>query len=139
MFGTFGKSGDTKEPTQPGPQVNTAEAANAVTAKALRSLNPRDKDLTDRLELKSRLHEALLERLNLSVIDKVQTEELRREVANLAQAVSGRRKTAHADRGFQGHRRRVDARSSGLWPIGTASGRSDGQRHPGERARAGLC
>ncbi|NNE88246.1 MAG: CpaF family protein [Silicimonas sp.] len=63
------------------------EAAQRVTSSALKSLTKQDKELTDRLELKSRLHEALLERLNLSVIDKVQTEELRREVANLAQAV----------------------------------------------------
>ena len=87
MFKSFGKS----DATQPGPSgpssVTSSEAASAVATQALQSLNPRDKDLTDRLELKSRLHEALLERLNLSVIDKVQTEELRREVANLAQAV----------------------------------------------------
>ncbi|AZQ69643.1 CpaF family protein [Silicimonas algicola] len=63
------------------------DAANRVTSSALRSLAGNDKELTDRLLLKSRLHEALLERLNLSVIDKVQTDELRREVANLAQAV----------------------------------------------------
>ena len=87
MFKSFGKTGST-DPAQPrGTSANPTDAAAAVTATALKSLNPRDKDLTDRLELKSRLHEALLERLNLSVIDKVQTEELRREVANLAQAV----------------------------------------------------
>lgn len=87
MFKSFGKS------DSPAPQVaNDAnavglEAAQKVASSALKSLTKQDKELTDRLELKSRLHEALLERLNLSVIDKVQTEELRREVANLAQAV----------------------------------------------------
>ncbi|MEM6387527.1 MAG: CpaF family protein [Pseudomonadota bacterium] len=50
-------------------------------------MNAPDAKLTERLELKNRLHTALLERLNLSVIDKVQTEELRREVANLVQQV----------------------------------------------------
>ncbi|MFN0114976.1 MAG: CpaF family protein [Paracoccaceae bacterium] len=40
-------------------------------------------ELVDRLELKSRLHDVLLERLNLAVIDKVQPEDLRREVAAL--------------------------------------------------------
>ena len=49
MFKAFGK-GDGKEQTT--ARTNSAEAANAVTAQALRSLNPRDKDLTDRLELK---------------------------------------------------------------------------------------
>ncbi len=88
MFKSFGKSDGTQAAAPGNPAATPAtEAADAVAAQALKSLNPRDKDLTDRLELKSRLHEALLERLNLSVIDKVQTDELRREVANLAQAV----------------------------------------------------
>jgi pilus assembly protein CpaF len=88
MFKAFGKGDETTsgQPT-PGTETSPTEAASAVTSSALQSLNPRDKDLSDRLELKSRLHEALLERLNLSVIDKVQTDELRREVANLVQAV----------------------------------------------------
>ncbi|MBS8225602.1 CpaF family protein [Vannielia litorea] len=40
-----------------------------------------DPELTAWLELKTRLHAALLERLNLAVIDKVEPEDLRREVA----------------------------------------------------------
>lgn len=46
-----------------------------------------DLDLIKRLELKSRLHDALLDRLNLAVIDKVEPAELRREVANLVNTV----------------------------------------------------
>src|SRR6056297_2086189 len=42
-----------------------------------------DAELQAHLELKSRMHEALLERLNLSVIDKVEKSELRRQVAAL--------------------------------------------------------
>ena len=38
-------------------------------------------ELQSALELKSRLHELLLERLNLAVIDKVEPDELRRDVA----------------------------------------------------------
>lgn len=87
MFKSFGKN-DTNAPAPiNGENVVGMDAAQRVTSTALKSLTKQDKELTDRLELKSRLHEALLERLNLSVIDKVQTEELRREVANLAQAV----------------------------------------------------
>ncbi len=82
MFKTFSKA----EQKSNGKVVDL-EAANEITSNALRSLNDTNKELTDRLELKSRLHEALLERLNLSVIDKVQTDELRREVANLVQQV----------------------------------------------------
>ena len=85
MFKSFGKS-DKPAPAS-GNVVKMDEAAAQVTSQALRSLTKNDKEFTDRLELKSRLHEALLERLNLSVIDKVATDELRREVANLAQAV----------------------------------------------------
>ena len=84
MFKQFSSKSE-KKPEQ--ANVVAMEAANAVTANALRSLNKNDQETTDRLELKSRLHEALLERLNLSVIDKVQTDELRREVANLVQQV----------------------------------------------------
>ena len=42
-----------------------------------------DEALKSHLELKGRLHELLLDRLNLSVIDKVETSELRREIANV--------------------------------------------------------
>ena len=86
MFKQFGK---TDKPTSTGNVVgmDAASAASHVTSNALRSLTSNDKELTDRLDLKSRLHEALLERLNLSVIDKVATDELRREVASLVQTV----------------------------------------------------
>ncbi|MFN6007157.1 MAG: CpaF family protein, partial [Paracoccaceae bacterium] len=46
-------------------------------------IEPEDRELLQSLELKSRLHELLLDRLNLSVIDKVDPEELRREVSEL--------------------------------------------------------
>ncbi|MFD1156582.1 CpaF family protein [Roseovarius aestuarii] len=42
-----------------------------------------ERELVEFLELKSRLHEALLDRLNFSVIEKVEPQELRREVATL--------------------------------------------------------
>ncbi|WP_347312266.1 CpaF family protein [Defluviimonas sp. SAOS-178_SWC] len=48
---------------------------------------PQEAELTARLELKSHLHDVLLDRLNLAVIDKVQPEELRREVAALVSQV----------------------------------------------------
>ncbi|AZV78013.1 CpaF family protein [Parasedimentitalea marina] len=46
-----------------------------------------DSKLADRLELKTELHKVLIERLNLAIIDKVQPEELRREVAGLVNEV----------------------------------------------------
>jgi len=52
-----------------------------------------DRDLIKSLELKSRLHDALLDRLNLSVIDKVEPEELRREVATLTSEVLAQENT----------------------------------------------
>lgn len=42
-----------------------------------------DRELLERLDLKSRLHDVLLERLNLAVIEKIDPEDLNREVANL--------------------------------------------------------
>ncbi len=87
MFKSFSKSQPETSWSASEETIAGMEAAQQVAATALKSLTKQDKELTDRLELKSRLHDALLERLNLSVIDKVQTEELRREVANLAQAV----------------------------------------------------
>ncbi|WP_204115198.1 CpaF family protein [Shimia biformata] len=44
---------------------------------------PHDQELMDFLDLKSRLHDALLDRLNLSIIEKVVPDELRREIASL--------------------------------------------------------
>ncbi|MGI9388757.1 MAG: ATPase, T2SS/T4P/T4SS family, partial [Boseongicola sp.] len=84
MFKQFGKS---DAPAKNSDNVVELDAAAQVASTALRSLTKTDKELKDRLDLKSRLHEALLERLNLSVIDKVATDELRREVANLVQVV----------------------------------------------------
>jgi len=46
-------------------------------------LFPEDPALQAALELKSRMHDVLLERLNLAAIEKVELEELRREVAAL--------------------------------------------------------
>jgi pilus assembly protein CpaF len=46
-----------------------------------------DTVLMARLELKSHLHDVLLDRLNLAVLDKVQPEELRREVSGLVSKV----------------------------------------------------
>ncbi|MGB7270396.1 MAG: CpaF family protein [Albidovulum sp.] len=65
-------------------------ATKAVkAAPIIQGPSPLEAELIVRLELKSRLHDVLLERLNLAVIDKVQPEELRREVATLvSQALS---------------------------------------------------
>lgn len=85
MFKSFGKGTDKPEENQSSEGGDNVTSAGAE--RALKQLNEPDAKLTERLELKNRLHTALLERLNLSVIDKVQTEELRREVANLVQQV----------------------------------------------------
>ena len=56
-----------------------------------RTVEELDPKLAERLELKSDLHRALIERLNLAVIDKVQPEDLRREVAGLVNEVLAER------------------------------------------------
>ena len=83
MFRNFGKrtenttSADTVVPLWP----QGGEAA------AEQEASPEDLKLIAFLELKSRMHEALIDRLNLAVIDKVEPEELRREVAALVSDV----------------------------------------------------
>lgn len=80
MFKNFTKRGSEPEDDDNvvvlQPEMRTAE--NAFDAPS-----EEDQILIEYLELKSRLHDALLDRLNFSVIDKVVPQELRREVANL--------------------------------------------------------
>lgn len=64
----------------------TPAPANAVApdpADARLLVSSEEEALIRGLELKSRLHEALLDRLNFAVIDKVDPDELRREVGTL--------------------------------------------------------
>jgi len=76
-----------------------------ATAKETRSVKERQADhffddprLADWLELKSELHEALLDRLNLSVIEKVERDALRREVAGVvSQTLSEKGKPLNGD------------------------------------------
>ncbi|MEE9427822.1 MAG: CpaF family protein [Paracoccaceae bacterium] len=82
MFTQFSRS--KKPATTNVIRFDTNEVAQAPV---INVPNPEDPVLAERLELKSRLHEVLLERLNLSVIDKVDPEELRREVAVLVSSV----------------------------------------------------
>ncbi len=44
---------------------------------------PEEETLLRRLDLKSRMHEALLDRLNFAIIDKIEPEDLRREISLL--------------------------------------------------------
>ena len=82
MFRNFSK--------QPAAVLEKASVTDLVAAKAKLAEEERssqERELIKRLELKSRLHDALLDRLNLAVIDKVEPEELRREVAALVNQV----------------------------------------------------
>ena len=67
-------------------RVVEAEPARAVPAAQVPLVEKeaaQDANVRRHLDLKARLHELLLDRLNLSVIDKVQPAELRREIMNL--------------------------------------------------------
>ncbi|MFD0979743.1 CpaF family protein [Tropicimonas aquimaris] len=86
MFKNFSKrstSGSDGNVVQlmPEARIDQAEVPPVVNNSA------EDAELSAFLELKSRLHDALLDRLNLSVIDKIQPEDLRREVATLVSQV----------------------------------------------------
>ena len=77
MFKDFNKVGASVEKTlapiaAPKPAPKPASAA---------SRPPEDDGVKAHLELKGRLHQLLLDRLNLSMIEKVETSELRREIA----------------------------------------------------------
>ncbi|MGB7242590.1 MAG: CpaF family protein [Sulfitobacter sp.] len=84
MFKQFTRS----EKQESGTIIDLATKA-AKVAPVVQGPSPQEAELIIRLELKSRLHDVLLDRLNLAVIDRVQPEELRREVATLvSQALS---------------------------------------------------
>ncbi|MDQ2089689.1 CpaF family protein [Marimonas arenosa] len=79
MFNNFSKSKAGES-----DRVVVLPSANRVAVEpdnVIEAFQPEDPELTAWLDLKTRLHEALLERLNLSVIEKVESEDLRREVA----------------------------------------------------------
>ncbi|MFN3938325.1 MAG: CpaF family protein [Gemmobacter sp.] len=67
------------------PDTVVAMSPPKVAARAIQTVpQPEiDRKLLERLELKNRLHQELLERLNLAVLDKVQESELRREIGAL--------------------------------------------------------
>ncbi|SFM36702.1 CpaF family protein [Shimia aestuarii] len=79
MFNNFSKSKVEKQDRV--VVLPTASNAAAQPNNVLANLHREDTELTKWLDLKTRLHEALLDRLNLSVVDKVEPDVLRREVA----------------------------------------------------------
>jgi pilus assembly protein CpaF len=82
MFGQF-KRGD----KTPGGNVIELVKGGAEPAAAAKHNAAQDAELVARLELKSRLHDVLLDRLNLAAIDKVNRDDLRREVSGLVAQV----------------------------------------------------
>lgn len=74
--------------TEPSVEQQSEEKAREKAAEAA---------MLDRLELKARLHNKLLDTLNLSVLDKVENDVLRREVGNLV--TEGLREEGRALRG----------------------------------------
>ncbi len=82
MFGQFTRGGK-----QPANNVIELAKGLAEPAAVYRETAAQDDDLMARLDLKSRLHDVLLDRLNLAAIDKVNREDLRREVSGLVSQV----------------------------------------------------
>ena len=76
MFKNFGT-----RKQAPGENVIALKAQDALPKSP--PLEEIDTDLQAHLELKGRLHHALLDRLNLSMIDKVEKSELKRQIAGL--------------------------------------------------------
>ncbi|MCR9152028.1 MAG: CpaF family protein [Rhodobacteraceae bacterium] len=65
------------------PPEKTSNVVDLPAAAPVRTETEADPALLSYLELKSRLHEELLGRLNLALIDKVQPADLRREISTL--------------------------------------------------------
>ncbi|MDW4499975.1 CpaF family protein [Sulfitobacter sp. D35] len=79
-----------REFARPKPKAadQSAEIIDIGTAAPIKpETSVEDEAERDRLDLKSRLHDHLLDRLNLAILDKIETSELRREVSNLVQSV----------------------------------------------------
>ena len=79
MFEKFTRAGRTNE----AEVIHLNQHAEQLAEDIPPDTTAEDTELADWLELKSTLHEALLERLNLSVIEKVEKDVLRREVAGV--------------------------------------------------------
>ncbi|UWR03235.1 CpaF family protein [Ruegeria conchae] len=79
MFEKFTRAGRTNE----AEVIQLNQHAEQLAQEIQPETTAEDTELADWLELKSTLHEALLERLNLSVIEKVEKDVLRREVAGV--------------------------------------------------------
>lgn len=80
MFNGFKKKEGAKEAD---PKVVSLNRGTSPKSPTPERPNPADTELAEFLDLKSRLHDALLDRLNLSIIEKVVPDELRREIASL--------------------------------------------------------
>ena len=81
MFGQFSRGG---KQTNNVIELGTGLAESPA---AFQQATLQEADLIARLELKSRLHDVLLDRLNLAAIDKVNRDDLRREVSGLVSQV----------------------------------------------------
>ena len=81
MFGQFSRGG--KRPSN----VIDLGKGLAEPPATFKGAAVQDDELVARLELKSRLHDVLLDRLNLAAIDKVNRDDLRREVSGLVSQV----------------------------------------------------
>lgn len=78
-------------------QLNARQATQPVEDHRIKI----DKGLQAHLELKSRLHEALLDRLNLAMIDKVEKSDLRQQLAALVSQLLEEEKTPIRADAFQ--------------------------------------
>ena len=79
MFSNFGKS---RSPAE----TNVVPIAAAMAAAEAPQPTRAERELTEWLELKGELHGQLLDRLNLNVIEKVEREDLKREIGALVSA-----------------------------------------------------
>ncbi|MEO5621147.1 MAG: CpaF family protein [Cypionkella sp.] len=82
MFKAFNSS-VRAAPPPPQPVAATVHAVPDLAPMSAPSPRPRPPQMDGHLKLKGKLHEEILEQLNLSVLDKVSRGDLRREIASL--------------------------------------------------------
>lgn len=97
MFGQFTRP--SKAPADNVVEIGKTPAPDPAIA--TKAAGIAEAELIARLDLKSRLHDVLLDRLNLSAIDKVNREDLCREVAGLVTQVLAQENTAMRSEEFK--------------------------------------
>ena len=123
MFRNFTRTGDAPTPKVV-PINGAAAAAVAPVANFAASggtteqfVTDEERNLVKKLELKAKLHDAVLDRMNLNVIDKIDPEDLRREMTTLVGQVITSEGSPLSAAEFKAIVEELLHELLGLWPL----------------------